>query len=144
MNTRSDSRLKSSWSTLFSRKGAGSETVRLWDDWDELSRRTAIDIIKLWDNELPVLLSIPSMKPATAVTTRRVISGSNSIEVDSVCDVKPVEFSETQKDQLSELDLLTETGDRLRISVDPGPGYFGLWSLLLHIAKGNQRKQSSH
>jgi hypothetical protein len=36
-----DENLKSTWSSIFSRKGGAGEATRLWDDWDDDARATA-------------------------------------------------------------------------------------------------------
>jgi hypothetical protein len=52
-----DANIKSTWSSIFSRKGGAGETIRLWDDWDEEARAAALGKTPLEPEELSVLMS---------------------------------------------------------------------------------------
>lgn len=66
-----DENLKSTWSSIFSRKGGSGETTRLWDDWADDARATVLGEIALEAQELPVVMARP--KVGGGLTSRGVV-----------------------------------------------------------------------
>ncbi|HVX91251.1 MAG TPA: hypothetical protein VHC20_06555 [Candidatus Paceibacterota bacterium] len=135
-----DENLKSTWSSIFSRKGGSGEATRLWADWDDGARATALGKSALEGEELPVVMARSKDGGPVLLTTRRLICDSGTAQVREVVSIKPVEFTEKKKDQLNELDVELSSGRSLRIAVEPGASYFALWSVLLNIAKRNAHR----
>ena len=133
----SDEKLKSTWASIFSRKGGPGECLRLWEDWDDSSRAAALRNVSLEVDELPVILSSSKTGGATLLTTRRLTCDFGTAPVQEVAGIKPVEFAQRQKDQLNELDIELSNGRSMRIAIEPGPSYFGMWNVLLNIARRN-------
>ena len=138
-----DECLRSIWAAIFSRKGGRSPTIQLWDDWDNDTRVTALETRQLEREELPVVLAKPRVGGPVLLTTRRLLCNSGEAFVSDIVGVKPVEFTERQKDQLSALDVQISAGMFLRITLEPGASYFALWSVLLHISKRNARSPNA-
>jgi hypothetical protein len=138
-----DANFKTTWSSIFSRKGGSGETTRLWDDWDDDSRAAVLGKISFEPEELPVLLAHSKAGGATLLTTRRLICDAGSAPVREVVGVEAAKFTENRKDQLTELDVELSTGRSLRVAVQSGSSYFALWSVLLNIARRNAHRPSA-
>jgi hypothetical protein len=135
-----DENFKSTWSSIFSRKGGSGATTRLWDDWDDNARAAILASIALEPEELPVVLARLRSDGPILLTTRRLVCDSGAALLREVISIKPVEFTEKGKDQLSELDIELSSGRSLRIVVESGSSYFAVWSVLLNIAKRNAHR----
>jgi hypothetical protein len=138
-----DEKLKSTWSSIFSRKGGPGETTRLWDDWDERAREAALSKIAVATDELPVVLGQPMAGGVTLLTTRQLMCDSGTVPVQEIVSIQPVDFAKKRKDQLGELDVGLSSGKSLRVAIEPGPPYFALWNVLLNIAGRNAHRPSA-
>jgi hypothetical protein len=135
-----DENLKSTWSSMFSRKGGSGATTRLWDDWEDEARAAALGKTTLEAEELPVVMARSKAGGPILLTTRRLICDSGAASLREVTSIKPMEFTEKTKDQLNELDVELSSGRSIRITVESGSSYFALWSVLLNIAKRNAHR----
>lgn len=138
MSSAMDSQLKSIWSSIFSRKGTASSSTKLWEDWDEDRRHRLSDVVL--QKELPVLLSFSEPENVVLLTTQRLVVGNRSVDVKDIVDVIPAEFSTREKASLKELDIVVNTKEKFRVPLESGSAYFGIWSVLLHIARSNGAK----
>lgn len=135
-----DENLKSTWSSIFCRKGGSGATTRLWDHWDDDSRAVALGKAALEAEELPVVMARPEAGGPILLTTRRLVCDSGAAPLREVASIRPVEFTEKTKDQLKELDVELSSGRSIRIAVESGSSYFALWSVLLNIARRNAHR----
>jgi hypothetical protein len=138
MSRRDDQQLRTVWAPVFSRKGGADSVTRLWEDWNEEIRSSILEKVVLVDQEEPVILSGPDSGDCAILTTRRLYFGGKVIDICEIMDVRPVEFTRRPKEKLNELDVVTRDGGFLRLTSSPGSGYFGLWNVLLHIARSNR------
>lgn len=136
-----DASIKSTWTSIFSRKGGSDTRIRMWEDWDDESRTEALRSINLQSGELPVVLAKSPLGAPIVLTTRRLFCLPDVAAVRDIVSVKPREYTKKSKDQLNELNVELESGKTLRISAASGPSYFALWNVLLHISKGNARRR---
>jgi hypothetical protein len=136
--------IRSTWSSIFARKGGSGSRTKLWDDCDESERSSILGSTSLERGELPVVTFCPRGKNPALLTTRRLIHGGREVSISRVTGVEPVNFAEVEKDQLTVLQIRVLGEEPLRIEFEPGPPYFGIWSVLLHIASLNVRKSAAH
>lgn len=139
MAMNNDAKLKSIWDAIFLRRGGESAITKLWKNWDEGNRSFLLNNIELKHNEIPVLLS--KLKDRYVIlTTQQLITELATVNIQNIIDVLPIEFAIKNKNELNEMDVYTNKKETLRISVDSGKAYFGLWNILLQIVRSNRSK----
>jgi hypothetical protein len=52
-----DEMIKSTWTSIFSRKGGSDSSTRIWENRDDVSTSEAVRSINLQAEELPVVLA---------------------------------------------------------------------------------------
>jgi hypothetical protein len=137
-----DENLKSTWVSIFLRKGASGVNTRLWDDCDEARRTALFAGLDLMSGELPVLVSGTTVQTRLVLTTRRLVHGATDVPIEHIAGVEPVDFAKRAKSRLSALQVATVDSKTVRIEIESGPPYMGLWNVLLHIASKNVRSKS--
>jgi hypothetical protein len=135
----SDEDIKSTLRAVFVRKGGSSSRTRLWEEWDPVSRTVAESTLRLVENEAPVLLAMNALGQPVVLTTRRVMGEFGVLPVTEIAAVRPMDFAEKRKDELSELEISLSSGKSIKFALEAGPSYFAFWSVLLHISKRNTR-----
>lgn len=136
-----DEALRTTWSSIFKRRGGPGDATKLWDRWDSEARAAALDKVMLEAGELPVVLARSPNGDATLLTTRRLVLRDGVTALTEVVDIKPVDFGVKRKDQLNELNVELTSGRSLTLTVESGHSYFALWNVLLNIVKRNTRNQ---
>jgi hypothetical protein len=76
------------------------------------------------------------------LTTQRLLSGCEAVDLSAIAAVKPAGFGRTPKRTLSRPDVTTQSGNDLQINLAAGSGYCALWNVLLHIANRNNTAAS--
>lgn len=137
---RDDAAVRSTWRSIFSRKGGSGATTRLWDEWEDNVRAVVLADVGLEGEELPVILTLSAGGGRMLLTTRRLISDSGVAPVSEIVRIQPVDFNEKRKEQLDELHIDLVSGKALQILVEAGKPYFGLWSVLMNVAGRNARE----
>ena len=141
-------KLKSTWSSIFRRKGANGRYTRLFQDLDASQRALMMNQVQLNADELPVIGSAESSETWLVLTTQRIVwrlKGQNhTLSIHDVWHVKAdlpkMVATGTRKNQLRELQIETLNHDFYPIEVEEGAPLFGVWNALLNLGARNRRK----
>ena len=133
---------KSTWSSVFKRKGASGTHTKLFEDFDAVAQKTIVERASLGEDELPVVASTPVEESWFLLTTKRLLlftgKASEAVEVSTIAEVLPAEFGQVKKDEMTLLKLKLNGGRELQAQVEAGPPFFGVWNVLRNAAARNK------
>jgi hypothetical protein len=154
------------WSSVFQRKGGPGSHTRLFPDFPPAARRKILARASLAADEIPVLASLHPPGEGFLLTSHRLLcfcgGARRVIENSTITGVAPERWRELQrlrgrgaelpayavparlrlpKAEWSFLEISTREGVVLRLSVEPGPPFLGVWNVLRNIVARNARRQ---
>ncbi len=144
MTTSADN-LKSTWESIFRRKGGDGAHTRLFDSMEPGQRSTLLSSLALRATELPVIGSLPGSGNWLVLTTERIVwvmqgarqeLATGNIR-DAIADLVQLRNSQS-KLQMRTLQVLTFSGEEYTIELEPGLPLSGIWNVLKNIGTRNR------
>lgn len=136
---------KDTWVSIFKRKGASGKQTKLFEEFDDATRKAITERASLRADELPVIASAPTLQGWFLLTTKRLLSftgnASETIETSSIVEVLPAEFGQVRKEEMSLLKLKLNEGRELQAQVEAGAPFFGVWNVLRNAVARNKSAQ---
>jgi|SRR3954470_9465058 hypothetical protein len=133
---------KSAWSSIFKRKGASGKHTKLFEDFDVVGQKAIVEHASLGEDELPVLASTPTEGSWFLLTTKRLLlfagEANEAVEASSIAEVLPAEFGHVRKEEMTLLKLKLNGGRELRVQVEAGLPFFGVWNVLRNAVARNK------
>ena len=139
--------LKSTWESIFRRKGGDGVYTRLFDSLEPGQRSTLLSALELREAELPVIGSIRGPNSWLLLTTERLtwaIAGRRhelaaEIIHDTTADLKGLQDSGKSKLEMRTLQVITLAGEEYTIDLEPGQPLSGTWNVLKNLGARNRR-----
>jgi hypothetical protein len=143
--------LKSTWMSIFRRKGQDGTYTRLFDNLDPSQRSMLLDEFKLRESELPVIGSIQDSGNWLVLTTERLawsIEGkcqevATTVIRDATADFKQLQRSGHSKVETRQLQVVIMGDGEHSIELEPGAPLSGVWHVLKNLGARNRSRTQS-
>jgi hypothetical protein len=137
-------RQKLKLTSIFDRRGSSGKFTQKFADLPQDEQRDLLGQVRLNIDELPVVASRRSSHSWILITTSRIISSDSGYQTvirhADIQEVVPPEICHvTEKEERDELTLQYGNGLSRILTLEPGPPFTGVWSVLLNIAHSNRR-----
>jgi len=133
---------KTTWSSIFKRKGASGKHTKLFEDFDAVGQKAIIDRAPLGEDELPVVATSSTEQTWFLLTTKRLLlftgKADEIVETSSIAKILPAEFDQVKKEAMTSLNLTTKDGRKLQVQIEAGPPFFGVWNVLRNAVARNK------
>jgi len=119
---------------------AETGSTRAVADMPEAERAALLRQVPLRRDEVPALLTVTDSTTWLLLTTQRIVyaSGGRLLELNHSDLLRVTIFTEelavVRKHELARLKLVTVAGEDIEVRVPSGPGFYGLWNVLMIVA----------
>ncbi len=132
--------------SIFKRRGESGESTMPFDEFNLSIKNGILSEADLKNTEQPVIAGIKTGEYWFLITDERLIvfekEEIKSLKHSDIKDVSTdigmnVQLGARQKNEFSQLSIMTFSRQKLLLKTEPGPSFIGIWNILKTIAGRN-------